>query len=70
MLRSLLEPAEKLRKAELDGDYTSRLAITEELKSYPFGAVWDHYCDLMGVPVRDKWLSEVKDYEKEVLSKR
>ena len=70
LLRSLLEPAEKLRNAELDGDYTSRLAITEELKSYPFGAVWDHYCDLMGVPVRDKWLSEVKDYEKEVLSKR
>ena len=39
-------------KLELEGDYTSRLALLEELKSYPFAAVWDYYCDTMGVPVK------------------
>ena len=70
LLRSLLTPIETLRDAELAGDYTTRLALTEELKSYPFADVWDHYCEICGVPVREKWISEVKRYEKEVLSKR
>ncbi|MCL2772009.1 MAG: L-rhamnose isomerase [Oscillospiraceae bacterium] len=70
MLRAYLEPYELLKKAEADGDLTTRLAITEELKSYPFQAVWDYYCEINNVPVRDKWLAEVKDYEKNVLSKR
>lgn len=70
LLASYLEPIEDLKKIELAGDYTSRLALTEELKTYPFGAVWDYYCEKMGVPVRENWLSEVKQYEKDVLSKR
>ena len=44
--------------------------MLEELKSYPFGAVWDYYCEKNNVPVRENWLKEVKAYEKEVLSKR
>ncbi|MNP63609.1 L-rhamnose isomerase [compost metagenome] len=55
---------------ELEKDYTTRLALTEEFKSYPFGAIWDHYCEKMGVPVREEWLNQVKTYEKEVLLKR
>lgn len=70
LLRAMLEPVEMLRKAELEGDYTTRLAITEEFKTYPFGSVWDFYCAKMGVPVREEWLAEVKKYEKEVLLKR
>lgn len=70
LLRALLTPSETLKKIELDGDYTSRLALVEELKSYPFSAVWDHYCEVSGVPLREGWLSEVKAYEAEVLSKR
>lgn len=70
LLKAYLEPTEALKKIELEGDYTSRLALVEELKSYPFGAVWDYYCEQMGVPVRDTWLADVKQYEKEVLSKR
>lgn len=70
LLRAMLEPVEELRKIELDGDYTSRLALVEEFKSYPFGAVWDYYCESQGVPVREKWLEEVKAYEKDVLLKR
>ena len=70
LLYALLEPTEMLKQKELEGDYTSRLALLEELKSYPFAAVWDYYCEIMGVPVREAWLSEVKQYEKDVLSKR
>jgi L-rhamnose isomerase len=70
MLRAYLEPVELLKKAELDGDLTSRLALGEELKFYPFNAVWDYYCEISNVPVREKWLAEVKKYEADVLSKR
>lgn len=70
LLRAMLEPVEQLREAELNKDYTSRLAITEEFKSYPFGAVWDYYCATAGVPVREDWLQQVKTYEQEVLLKR
>ncbi|ULO05591.1 L-rhamnose isomerase [Paenibacillus sp. 19GGS1-52] len=70
LLRAMLEPLAKLKQIELDGDYTSRLALVEEFKSYPFGAVWDYYCAKQGVPLREGWLTEVKHYEQEVLFKR
>lgn len=70
LLKAYLEPVEELKEAELKEDYTTRLAMMEELKSYPFGAVWDYYCELMGVPVRENWLKEVKEYEQDVLLKR
>ena len=59
-----------LRKAENEGDYTSRLALQEEVKSLPFSAVWDAYCAKQNVPVGDEWLKIVKQYEKDVMSKR
>ena len=70
LLIALLEPTARLRTAELMGDYTARLALQEETKSLPFGAVWDYYCESNGVPVGENWLAEVKAYEKKVLSKR
>ena len=70
LLIALLEPTEALRKLEADGDTTSRLALLEEQKALPFGAVWDHYCRKHGVPAGRDWLAEVKAYETEVLSKR
>ena len=70
LLRALLEPTEALKKLELAGDYTARLALTEEYKTYPFGAVWDYYCEKMGVPVREAWLAEVQKYEKNTLALR
>lgn len=69
-LSALLEPTEKLRKLEQDGDYTSRLALTEEYKSFPMGYVWDYFCEISGVPVGEEWLKSVKKYEADVLSKR
>jgi L-rhamnose isomerase len=70
LLFALLEPTDKLRAAENAGDYTTRLAFQEEIKSLPFGAVWDFYCESKGAPVGEAWLAEIKHYEKAVLSKR
>ncbi|HEX4142228.1 MAG TPA: L-rhamnose isomerase [Pirellulales bacterium] len=70
LLLALLEPAEKLRSLEIAGDFTARLALLEELKSFPFGAVWDYYCQQQGVPVGNAWLEDVRTYEREVLSRR
>ncbi|WP_136604471.1 L-rhamnose isomerase [Paenibacillus dokdonensis] len=70
LLRAMLEPVDKLKEIELEGDFTSRLALVEEFKSYPFGAIWDYYCAKADTPVREDWLAEVKHYEQEVLFKR
>jgi len=70
LLLALVAPIDQLRQAEAAGDYTSRLALMEEAKSLPFGAVWDYYCLKKDVPVGEAWLAEVKQYEKDVLSKR
>ena len=70
LLAALLEPIAAMRRYELNDDFTSRLVTMEELKSMPLGAVWDYYCERNSVPVGEKWLAEVKKYEKDVLSKR
>ncbi len=69
LLIALLEPA-ALREAEKSGDYTARLALMEETKSLPWGAVWDAYCEKQNVPVSTAWLDQVRAYEKAVTSKR
>ncbi|MHC4230026.1 MAG: L-rhamnose isomerase [Planctomycetota bacterium] len=70
LLIALLEPSDKLRQMEAGGDFTWRLAMLEELKTLPFGAVWDYYCMKSDVPVAESWLTEVRTYEKDVLSRR
>jgi L-rhamnose isomerase len=44
--------------------------MMEELKSMPFGVVWDYYCQSQNAPVGPAWLDEIKSYERDVLSKR
>ncbi len=70
LLCAFLEPADKLKNIERAGDFTSRLAMFEQLKSMPFGAVWDYYCAKNSVPAENKWLEEMREYEKQVTSKR
>ncbi|MCP4400916.1 MAG: L-rhamnose isomerase [bacterium] len=70
LLMALLEPTDQLRAYESEGDLTSRLAMLEEMKTLPFGAVWDYYCARQNVPAGAAWLNDVKDYEKTVLSQR
>ena len=70
LLLALLEPIDKLRGLEAEGDYTARLALLEASKTLPFGAVWDFYCLKAGVPVETEWLENVRRYEREVLLQR
>jgi len=70
LLFALLEPQEALRKAERRFDFTARLALMEETKSMPWAAVWDYYCNSKNVPHNAEWLTAVRQYEKDVLSKR
>jgi L-rhamnose isomerase len=70
LLLAMLEPTEMLKEAENKADFTTRLVMLEELKSYPFSAIWDYYCEKMGVPVRESWLADIKKYEIDVLQKR
>ena len=69
LLAALLEPP-TVREAEDNGDYTSRLALQEECKTLPVGAVWDMFCERHGVPVGPAWLDDVYKYEREVLADR
>lgn len=70
LLAALLEPTPAIRGLEDAGDYSARLAMLEEIKTLPFGAVWDYYCLSKDVPVGASWMAEVKRYEREVLSAR
>ncbi len=70
LLIALLEPTDLLRDRESSGDLTARLALMEEFKSLPHGAVWDYHCATSGVPVGPAWLDEVRSYERDVLSRR
>jgi L-rhamnose isomerase len=70
LMLALLEPIDLLRKMEAEGDFTGRLAMFEELKTLPAGAVWDHYCATADVPVGSAWLDKVRQYETDVLLKR
>lgn len=70
ILLALLSPLDELKEIERKQDFTTRLALTEELKTYPFGAVWDYYCLINDVPVGMDWLTEVRTYEENVLNKR
>ena len=70
LLLALLEPSVQLREFEAAGDFTRRLVLLEELKTLPFGVVWDEHCRRQSVPVGTAWFDEVRSYERAVLSKR
>lgn len=70
LLQALLEPLAKLREYEDNGQNFERLALLEEAKSLPFGAVYDYFNLKNGVPVGEAFIPEVQQYEKDVTSKR
>ncbi len=70
LLYAMLVPNNHLKQLQEEGNFTERLALMEEFKTYPFGAIWDYYCEQNGVPVKETWLEDVKAYEREVLSTR
>jgi len=69
-LRALLEPRAKLLQLEQSGDLFGRLAVLEEAKTLPLGAVWDYYCATAGVPTGESWMKSVRDYERRILGTR
>lgn len=70
LLNALLEPRDRLNQLEIAGDFSSRLALQEELKAMPAGAVWEYHCARHGVPVGMAALAAIKDYERRELATR
>jgi len=70
LLAAMVEPTPRLRELERAGDFTGRLAMVEEVKTLPLGAVWEYYCLKQGVAVGPDWVGEVRRYEAQVTSKR
>jgi L-rhamnose isomerase len=70
LLFALLEPLPQLRQMEASGDFTGRMALLEDLKGLPHGAVWDEYCLRQGVPAGMDFMGPVREYENRVLAGR
>lgn len=70
LLYALLTPSAKLAMLQNEGNFTELMMYQEELKFYPFGDVWNYFCEISGVPAKEDWFSEVRQYETEVLSLR
>ena len=70
LLAAFLAPAKALRQAEAAGDGTGRLALLEERRTLPLGAVWNYYCHSKGIPEDGAWLQQVRDYERKALGAR
>ncbi|MFR2718034.1 MAG: L-rhamnose isomerase [Ruminococcus sp.] len=70
LLYALLSPNKQMKEMQDQNRFTELMMLQEEVKTYPFGAVWDYFCESQGVPVRETWFEVVKKYEEEVLSFR
>ena len=70
LLTAMLLPNKELKALQDAGNFTELLVRQEECKMLPVGDVWAEFCKRAGVPADGEWLGEVKQYEKDVLSKR
>ena len=70
LLRALLTPWDKLKEAQDHYSHTEVLALQEEIKTLPWGDVWNEYLSRQSVASESEWLAAVREYEKSVLSKR
>ena len=70
LLMAMVTPNSELTKLQVAGDWTELMVRQEEIKTLPFGDIWNEYCKECGVPADGKWFEIVKNYEKEVLAKR
>jgi L-rhamnose isomerase len=70
MLLALLEPSDTLTRLEAEGNFSSRLALQEELKAMPSNATWDYYCAQKNVPIGMDFMRVIQDYELRELSGR
>ncbi len=70
LLLALVTPNEDLKGLQDDSNFTELMVRQEELKTMPFGDIWDEYCRQCGVPVDGEWFGEVRSYERDILSGR
>ncbi len=70
LLYALLDPSENLKALQDNGDFSQRMALSEDYKTLPFGDIWEEYCRREGVAVDGNWYGEIQAYEETVLSKR
>ncbi len=70
LLIALLEPTELLRKEENNWDFSARMARQEEIKTLPWGSVWNYYCETQNMTDDFGVMQEISAYEKAVLLKR
>jgi len=70
LLYAMLHPWEKMKALQDECRFTQLMVLSEELKTYPFGAVWEEFCTRNNVPGDESWLAQVEAYERDVLSKR
>ncbi|MEM7290674.1 MAG: L-rhamnose isomerase, partial [Pseudomonadota bacterium] len=69
LLRALLMPLDRLKMAETELDFTSRLVITEEIKDLPYGEVWSEFCRRMDVPDGPSLIEDLEAYQDSVSSR-
>ena len=70
LLFALLQPNGELKELQNKDDWTTLMVLQEELKTAPFGEVWEEYCRREEVPADGEWLPRVKEYEQKVLVNR
>jgi len=70
LLEALLSPDALLKELQDENNWTELMVLKEELKTLPFGDVWEEYCKICNVPTDGDWLETVKEYEKNILTKR
>ena len=70
LLNALLEPSEMLRDLQNEGNFTKLMVMQEELRTMPFGEVWEEYCRRCGKPLDGQWFPIIEAYERDVQSKR
>ena len=70
LLFGLLQPNAELTKLQNEGNWTKLMVVQEELKTMPFGEIWDEYCRRCGKPADGEWFAQIEQYEADVQSKR
>jgi len=70
LLFALLEPHAQLAQLQNEGNFTKLMVMQEELKTMPFGAVWEEYCRRCGKPLDGRWYPIIEQYEHDVQAKR
>lgn len=70
LLNAMLIPHDKLIELQNEKKFTERLALMEEFKTYPMGDIWNYYCEINNVAIKEEWIKEVKEYEEKELLKR